>query len=585
MYNFILIRNNKIKKKPITDENWNKINIDNIFIAFSSKTGIKEFRKGDVAYYFYGDMIEKDKIDDYLTSEIDKFDFEKSSEIGGTYYLFIYCKRTKKLRIASNVFGIFPIYYTENYSIITSNLEYAFPYLESTEINKRFILEQILFNYQFFNNSILKQVNLLPANTYIELKNNKTTHQKYLNIQDYFTAKPVKWKKALGPISELFIERAEKYFPDENSWISFTSGFDGRTIVSIAEYFKKKYKTFSFGAHFYDDITIPQKNAQELGINYHPIYLDEPSYIESEFFKNGIELTEISNGQLSYIYSHFLYSSKIISDYSKYLICGFHGSDLLRAPHGPGAGLSELILDLIYCKNEDIWIKKLKYSPVFNLLKTEIFHNELNDLIMDIKQYKKKHFFGLNKQQQLYVFIFNEKLRKIFGNLIKAQFENIIIRSPYLDFSFTKELLKTELAGVNNVFLSKNPLKRFKGQAVYAEIIRKTSPTIYKQKTSTGYNPKDLKTLSGKMKMIYPFFSKRIKRKLTDQGDILAIKNSIFHHFKNDESVLIDRMYFDEDKINSYLDKIMNIQKEPVRDALIMCLSLSHYIKSVLQKS
>lgn len=581
MYNFLITKKDE---KDIYLEEWKEIDTLYHRIYFPKKNKAIKYVKQDMLYYFYGDIIENKNIERKLSPTFDKINIPSILELPGIYYLFCICQRTGQLLISNSIFSILPLFYckSKSYYIIASNLMEIHRVMDTTRVNKRFILEQILFNYQFFNNTIVENIKLVPSNSYISISEGKFFVHKHMNIENYFVDVPKSWKKSLPYISDVFISESKKYFPDEKFWISFTSGFDGRTLVSCAKHYKKKFDAFSFGIHSYNDIIIPKNNSKELNINFMPIYLDNDEYIGNDFAKYGKELMELTSGQLSYIYSHFLYSSKIISQDSDYLLSGLFGSELLRAPHFSGAILSQPTLDFFSNQDEKIWIDRIRNSYLLNFLNISEFKPEIDSLISDLQKYKHKTNKGLNNQQKLYIFIFEEMLRKIFGNWIVAQSKYIKVRSPYLDFNFIKEILRTELAGVNNAYLTKNPIKRFKGQALYAEIIKKTSNRIYKQKTGKGYRPVDLQTFFGKIKILYPFFSKRLKKKeINHNSDILSISNSIKNINPLVETKSIYLKLFNISLVDKYLNKFENIKDERIRDCVIMDISLFNYLEKI----
>jgi len=86
----------------------------------------------------------------------------------------------------------------------------------------------------------------------------------------------------------------------------------------------------------------------------------------------------------------------------------------------------------------------------------------------------------LTKNQKFYVFVFEEVFRKYFGAEIINQFKYIKNRTPFLDMAFLKAILRTELAGIHSEFFEHNPVKRYKGQILYAHIINKTYPPYAK---------------------------------------------------------------------------------------------------------
>ena len=82
----------------------------------------------------------------------------------------------------------------------------------------------------------------------------------------------------------------------------------------------------------------------------------------------------------------------------------------------------------------------------------------------------------LSRNQKFYIFVFEEVFRKYFGAEMINQFKYLKNRTPFLDMEFFKAILQTGLAGIHSEFFENNPLKRYKGQVLYAHIIRKAYP-------------------------------------------------------------------------------------------------------------
>ena len=84
----------------------------------------------------------------------------------GHYYFILLDKTNNTLYTGNSLFSILPVYYTEtNKGLRISNDPLTIQKKEgSDKYNKRFLLENILFNYPLFNQSFIEGVNLLPAN-------------------------------------------------------------------------------------------------------------------------------------------------------------------------------------------------------------------------------------------------------------------------------------------------------------------------------------------------------------------------------------------------------------------------------------
>ncbi len=170
----------------------------------------------------------------------------------------------------------------------------------------------------------------------------------------------------------------------------------------------------------------------------------------------------------------------------------------------------------------------------------------------------------------------------MFGSWIVAQFEHLNVRNPFLDFKFVTALLQTELAGCNNSYYTQNPINRKKGQLLYASIIEKTYPKLLFENTGKGYRPIDVMSLKGNIRIITPFFYKRIWRKWGKP--ILNNLSILSGIYENRDSFSINSAIFSQTVIQDTLKDFLNLESEEKRDQTIMALALSDYIKENISR-
>ena len=266
MVDFVLnLRGNRRKEK----ENWTSIFFDKYELYFNAN--YLDLRDIDgYGLLLLGDFFQVSNI----TEKIKLIHVEEYFK--GNFYAIEVAK--EYISVKSSSFSLLPIFYDKENKYIGSSIFYLSELFVSNEYtyNKKWELNQLLFNYQFSDDTIFKEVRLLSSFTTITIKNNHLYFNKTVQIPDYINISPLPWKKSLSNISELFIEIASKYIPDKNSAISFTGGFDGRTLVSIAKFYNKEFSTYSYGLNSSDDVLIPFQNSKSLKIPYQLLLLDEP---------------------------------------------------------------------------------------------------------------------------------------------------------------------------------------------------------------------------------------------------------------------------------------------------------------------
>ena len=567
MVDFVLnLRGNRRKEK----ENWTSIFFDKYELYFNANyidlrdiNGYGLLLLGD--FFQVSNYTEKIKI------------IQVEEYFKGNFYAIEVAE--EYVSVKSSGFSLLPIFYDNDNKHVGSSVLFLSELFVSKEYtyNKKWELNQLLFNYQFSDDTIFKQIKLLSSFTIITIKNNNFYFNKTLQIVDYIDKLPLSWEKSLSNISELFIEIASKYIPDEKSAISFTGGFDGRTLVSIANFYNKDFSTYSYGLKSSDDVLIPYQNSKSLKIPYQSLLLDE-SYIKSHFYRHSLNYTNNSNGGNGFIYSHASYAAEKLSEEYKYLVSGVCGSELFRAIHLTGAVTSRELIGLFTCNNFDDYYNLLINSPSIKYLNIELYKNELNEIAESTWNYKQNLSAELTLNQKLYIFVYEEMFRKFFGSMVKAQMNYINVRTPYTDLNFFKELLKTNLAGVYSDFLTENPYKRFKGQLLYAEVIRKTQKKLYWSKTGKGYPPGFVRQPLLRPLLFYPYFSKRVSRlfKKTDLDNLLIISGvrENLNYLRVSDDYNYDVQRFREDLIS-----LSETTNERLRDNILSILSIVEYKK------
>lgn len=538
-----------------------------------------EYRKYDKRIIIIGDYIGDEET--LLATKNDDI-----PKLRGNFYALVIFN--KEVSLYSSLFSILPVYYKVDQCIVSSSislLQKCVP--QAYTIDKKYILENLLFNYGFFNRSLYNEIKLVPCHSSIQFVKNKQLDiliNKIFWIHELFCSSLRKGIRA-NELSDMFIETTKHYFPEEHFDIAFTSGFDGRTLVSCALHHDKKFDTFSFGRAQIDDVRIPRSNAKTLKIPYQSFDISTESYLSNHYFDNAIEYCTqgyLGNG---FLQAHYIYSTKKISDRSKYMLSGYVGSELFRALHATGTVTSVALKDLFTISDENTIRAKLKNSKTLEVLNKKEFTNELKELIEEVILYKRNLSKENTLNQQFYTFIFEETVRKFFGQKITTQQKYINVRTPFLDYQFVKALLNSQYAGANNDFFTKNPLKRAKGQYIYADIIKKTNKTIYRQMTGKGYRPIDVRNMFYMINIVYPFFKKRfIKKVKKTYMDNFGIVSGVLKHKHLLRSFMDNDTFFNHQKINQILDELTVYSPETKRDTLLMALSLLKNKHTTTQK-
>jgi len=549
------------------------LNINNISLT-NSLLKFKKIYSNNEKYYYIGDAININKNIDFRKSN----SFEKIllNTIG---HFYLICLKNNSLYISSSLFSNLPLFYflNSNRIIISSDLEkLAEKIRNSVKINEKFILQTLLFNYTLFNDTIFQEIKLCPANTYIKISSGKVSFIKYFEVDSLYVDDPRSDENTADELADLFIKRYKEYIPENNSYISLTGGFDGRTLVSCAKYYNQDFAAFSFGKQGFKDIDIPVQISKKLNIPYEPIYLDKNSYIEDAFLSKGKHLINISGAISNFLYVHFLYSAELLSRKSNYLFAGYFGSELFRTLHLTGAIISKELFRYFGETNKMLWIDNIKNSFKLKYLNEKIVSRYLEEIISELDEYKSRISMKANSlTKMLYIFILEEIFRKVFGSHIFSQSHYINVRTPFLDLAFIKELFKTDYAGVNNEFFTNNPLRRLKGQYLYVKILDKTYKELLFEKVDKGYLPNHILNKPERIKIIFPYLRKKISRKIVREDlDNLSIISGLNFNKTKLLKKINDSEVFNYNLICRLFNNLKSTNEEE-RDILALAASIS----------
>ncbi len=564
------------------------LNIDSLPVFGSSGREVKSiFDRLSVDYHFrnlekkgwivwIGDYVLPDgyhSMNDFLKDLLVNFNVEKILKTGGYFYCVRFSDETTSIEVFTGFLNILPVYYysAKEKVYIASKPEYITENVDREfGVNKRFILEKLLFNYPFKNTVVYRDIQMLSGNHYLRIEKTGLMEIKHTDMLDWIVREPVPVGKAKDYLTDILNNRFDVYMPDEAFHLSFTGGFDGRTILSRALVKNKKFTAYSFGTKTSPDVTIPLEQSKNLGINFHPFYLDDEIYIRKSL-EYGLELVEETSSLSNFARAHYVFAAKQISKTNKYILTGNFGSELFRAFHMTGVMVTPFLFQLFNTGNIKHFLETYSY-PELSALNPDNFKEELLSLKEDILVTKWFSKSGFTKNQLFYKYVFEEIFRKYFGAEIIMQSKYLYNRTPYLDYTLIKEIMKTKLAGVYSDFYENNPAKRLKGQLLYALCIKKNSTQLYNMKTGKGYSPKSIVNPAGKLFLLLNLIKKKVSKN-KQQGDDFGVLKTF--NFNKD---YFSGMQFDGNLFKKPDFETVAFNEKNDLNTLINTISLNWYI-------
>lgn len=437
----------------------------------------------------------------------------------GHFYFVLLDKRRGQVTAGNSIFSILPVYYNETADalFLSDNAIRLGKYCGRTTLSGIFVTEVMLFNFPVSGQSAIEGVKLLSSGSYFRIENGGVKSVSHFSPEELFVNNPVPWKRAIDDAAGSFLASSKKYFPEEPYFNSFTGGFDGRTLAAAGLFHSRSFTAVCFGSATSGDLLTARHATRQAGIRLEEISLDD-EYVNKASLDNGREFIINASGTGSFERAHYLYSSKLLKNQGSCLVTGNFGSEIFRAAHMTGEMISKNLFHLFRGEDADSAFRSIQESPEFRSLSPSAISgawDEIKEELRNLPSFSAEYRqFTVN--QRFYIFVFSELFRKYFGAEMINQFRLIRNRTPFLDISFLKTLFRSDLAGAYSDFYESNPFKRYKGQLLYAEIIRRAFPALGKPDTDKGYKPDDLLSLPGKIRIGKNYIVKKVIRPVRD---------------------------------------------------------------------
>lgn len=408
--------------------------------------------------------------------------------VRGHYYWFFL--EPGQLRCGSAFGAVFPVYFAaqDERVLLSSSSFYLAKKIKAPNRNRRNLLERLLFNYPVFNSTWWEGIQLLGAHHVLRLRDKKHTIEPGFRVETSFGDGAEHSRNSLHELAELFEAETALFLPNAPYGISFTGGFDGRTLLAAARKAgHSNFLTYSFGHPQDADLTFPQAQTRRLGIPYRPILLDA-EYVQEAALPSAWKFMELTEFNGNFGRPHYHFAAQNLAREVDYLITGNFGSELFRALHQPGVMMTEQLIR-IFSSPDDSWKDSLR-QPLPEMDEA-FFREETDELIAEIETYLKP-MRGWDPNHRFYHFVFQEIFRKYFGPELIMQRHYLNNRTPFLSLRFFRALNRTIWSGVHARLFEKMKNKRMKGQLFYAAFIRRADPQLYRMQTSKGYSAADV---------------------------------------------------------------------------------------------
>ncbi len=485
--------------------------------------------------------------------------------IKGSYILLIFEKINSQLKMINNRFGITPFYYSfrNNLIILASSLKLfnILPY-DEYRINELALVEKEIFNYMVDNKALIRNVYSLKPAEIISFGVSGFNSKLYWDVEKLYNQNILNEDEAIVLGEKIFKESVLSRVPEDKPyWVSLTGGFDGRTILSVLNSLDK-VKFYSFGIENSLNITIPQKIAEELKLNYEPIILDKE--YENGYPQFAEEMVLQSDCLRTIEGANYPYAFKKLSEYSDIVLTGIFGSELLRTFQNMDLMVTKYFIEINDSNNDKAVWDRIKIDLLNNsYLKKEIilkYFDEVRETFNSVIWDKIKH---LDKNKRFYIYLIKIGLRNYFGGEIHAERKYAINRFPYLDDEFVEFIFKSPFAGVYSNALRPTPNQRFRAQYFYAKIIERNRPELLRYQTDHGYPAGYVLSKFSLFKIALPYWINSRIKKIKNYREFKPVEWGELYLKNSSEDIFLRSPYFNDKLKSDYYQKTwkLNYQK------------------------
>lgn len=433
------------------------------------------------------------------------------SKIKGNFTVVLFDKSRNSLSIINDHFGLRPFYYSNwGEAFYFSNNLSLFKELK-LEINEPALLERILYSYPLNADTYYKGVSLLGGGEVIEAMSGTVMVTQQFNLKEFIFASGddgFNDEYFIGLVNQAVLQRCK----NRKIAVSLTGGFDGRCIVSVLLKNNIDFFAYSFGKKHGENTEIPMRLANELNFEYLPIYLDEDFEERFQYYAN--EAIYFSGGQSIVNRANYPYAFDILSRRVRAVITGLLGGEILRPIYLKEDYINHIYYNSFYAQRRqeaevELYLKKLGLDSF--LKKDFIIKNK--GLVKERAGEKWEEISKVKVLPKGYLYLMYDLIksgfRRYYGTEIALERPYCENLNPLFDYDILSYIFSTNYKTIFRQAFKSSPVSRWRGQVIYAKIMRSNCEPIGRMAVDRGYPPEYL--IHPLKRLLIPYFYYRRK--------------------------------------------------------------------------
>ena len=429
--------------------------------------------------------------------------------LDGCFNVAVLDKNQGSIWLFNDRWGLYPLFYhfTGKVLVFSSKLESVLSsgLFDHVDFDKATWAEHLCFNYPLSDHSYIKGIDTFPNATVLVCKKDQPVLSKYWSIAQDIQPTGLNDRESVSLLDSCLHEAVDRIMariPAQCN-ISLTGGWDSRIVLShLLPEHRERLHCFSFGAPEAADIRVPQVIAGQEGLRYTPFVLDG-DYLRYEFLRLAARTVELSGGSRNYKRTHYLYAMEKVGTESAHLLTGIFGDEVFKGgkPQG-GAVISRNTIDLLDAGLDpqvavSAW-RNLDELYSFSWGGSEV-ESELHSRITEMS----KLFSGYaTRSEQYLAFRFELNLRRFFGSEASSYNDFVLCHSPFIDYKFIREWLRTAYAGNRFSFSAPDLKTKQRSAALYTQLLNLRYPALSRYPSSRGFSPADVSTFAGRVRVL-----------------------------------------------------------------------------------
>jgi asparagine synthetase B (glutamine-hydrolysing) len=436
--------------------------------------------------------------------------------LSGNFNAFLYYPNENRFISITSKLGLYPLYYCQKGQefLVCSRLG-VFKQLQGPErFNPAVVMQSCLYNYPVSSATFIQGVFVQPAGSVLSFYKGKVTIKHYWSISREMTGSAdarMNFNDSVDLLDEVLDRLIQRYCSRcDKIGLSLTGGWDGRLLLSyVLKYLTPdKVLLYSHGTSDSPDVAIPLATAKKLDLNYEPILLDDPGYLNRQM-EWAADTVAYSDGMRQISRVHYLYNMSRLRNVHGIdnIISGNGGSNLIKSTnYKPCQVFNRFVIELIESEDLEKTLQK-HYEYSVREFPSLFQHVDWSSFIdsFDLTRFQSL-LSEKNVPLRFFHFLVSEIERKYFGSELQSYKHLVKNYSPFFDDEFLAALMKTAFLEPDG---NKGLLKSHRMSVLYARLIERNNGKLAKEPTDRGFSMHDIAHPIFFPRMLYRYYKKK----------------------------------------------------------------------------